>query len=132
MSADKMTISDEVRAVKAARWAGFQRLARQMPNHHVLGVELVRTVNDETAAVFTVVRDGEAIQCVVMGDSRGRLKPGRCEIPPADPGTLYPDGVALGEPPVKQPPTPGIVTLGGTILSLTFGVGEDVPVDPPQ
>lgn len=66
--------NDELLRVRLARWEGWKQLARQLPNHHILSVELVRTRNDETAAVFTVVRHHHPVQFLVRGDSRGRLK----------------------------------------------------------
>jgi hypothetical protein len=156
MYKDKVTLSKEVRDVKIAQWEGFRRLAKQLPDHHVLAVDLVRTRTDETAAVFTVVRHGEPVQMVVMGDERGRVKPHDCgprdwmktephvleskhgaaegqkavaaSFAAADAtGDPSPDGFSLGGPPPKQDPEPGIVILGTAALALVFGVG-----DPPQ
>jgi hypothetical protein len=78
MFKDRVSLSKEVRDVKVARWEGFRRLAKRLPNHHVLSVELLRTRNDETAAVFTIVRDGRPFQTVVMGDANGRVHPHDC------------------------------------------------------
>src|SRR5882724_3057435 len=138
-------VSKEVRDVKVARWEGFKQLAKRLPDHHVLSVELVRTEHDETAAVLTIVRDGQPVQYVVMGDAQGRVKPQQREPDPDKPradaqptphlamaagtspsgdGSASPASVALGEPPVKQPPTPGIVAFGSALMTTTFALGE--------
>jgi len=131
-------VSKEVHDVRVARWEGFKRLARKLPNHHILSVELIRTRHDETAAVFTVVRHHEPVQYVVMGDARGRVKTYGGEhraagavasmeaITLADGpmNAVDPDIIALGEPPPKEPPPPGIVAVGGGLLAAAFDVGE--------
>jgi|GEM_PF-6792627 len=78
MFKDKVSLAKEVRDVKIARWEGFRRLAKRLPNHHVLSVELIRTRNDETAAVFTIVRDRQPVQTVVVGDANGRVHTHDC------------------------------------------------------
>lgn len=65
---------EEVQQVRLARWDAWRRMAQEMKNHQILAVELLRTEQDETVAVFTVNRNGEPVQFVVRGDSRGRLK----------------------------------------------------------
>ncbi|HET9627184.1 MAG TPA: hypothetical protein VFP84_37750 [Kofleriaceae bacterium] len=128
--------SQEVQNVRAAVWDGFAQLAKRLPDHHVLGVNLVRTREDQTAAVFTVVRGGQPVQCVVLGDARGKLLAQQsapklhaaAAAAPFD-GDASPDGMALGEPPVKQPVTPGLVSLGGMLLAATFDVGEQLDAD---
>ncbi len=72
---EELIVSKEVRDIRAAEWEGFKRLAKHLPNHQVLGVNLIRTRNNLTAAVFTVVRNGEPVQMVVLGDARGQLLP---------------------------------------------------------
>src|SRR6185295_795562 len=66
--------NDEMTKVRLARLEGWKQLAKQLPNHHILSVELMRTRNDETAAVFTVVRHHQPVQFLVRADSRGRVK----------------------------------------------------------
>jgi hypothetical protein len=66
--------NDELTKVRLARLEGWKQLAKQLPNHHILSVELMRTRNDETAAVFTVVRHHQPVQFLVRADSRGRVK----------------------------------------------------------
>ena len=141
MFKDRVTLSKEVRDVKLAQWEGFKRLAKRLPDHHILAAEMVRTRNDETAAVFTIVRNGEPIQMVVMGDAQGRVKQHDCGPRPwmmaeplvmearaaavgDDPGDASPDGFTLAGPPPKQPPEPGVVILGTAALALVFGVGD--------
>jgi len=141
MSREQATESKEVHDVLVARWRGFQTLAKTLPNHHILAVELIRTLEDTTIAVFTVVKDGTPIRYVVTGDSRGRVKanPGHCASPDkaeADFGTkLVPDVadpavIALGIPPPQQPSTPGVVAVGGGLLAAAFDVGERVDISP--
>ena len=128
--------------MKLAQWDGFKQLAKKLPNHHILSVELIRTRHDETAAVFTVVRNHEPVQYVVMGDAHGKVKASdhvRCEpagegphavmalqfAPDDDPAS--PDGMALGGPPPQQPSPPGLMAVGGGLLAAAFDVGELVP-----
>jgi len=35
-----------------------------------------------------------------------------------------PSTVAIGDPPPKEPPQPGAVALGGSLLTTTFNLGE--------
>lgn len=65
--------NEQVQQVRQARWEVWRQMAKDMKNHQVLAVELLRTRKDETIAVFTVVRNGEPVQFLVRGDSRGRL-----------------------------------------------------------
>jgi hypothetical protein len=139
MTREQVMVAKEVHDVRLARWAGFKRLAKRLPNHQILSVELVRTRHDETAAVFTVVKDHEPVQYVVMGDANGRVRvvdPGQLApastaasmeaITLAD-GPVYaadPDVIALGQPPLKEPPPPSIMAVGAGLLSAAFDVGE--------
>jgi hypothetical protein len=137
-----MPISPDQKEVQAALWHGWIKLAKELPNHHILAVELLRTHNDETIAVFTAVKDRMPVRYVVRGDSSGRVKPGIAEhCDPKDPhapvamearlgtedGGVTPEGMALGEPPPRQPPMPGIIAVGAALLTVAFGVGEQVP-----
>ena len=65
--------NEQVQQVRRARWEVWRQMAKDMKNHQVLAVELLRTQKDQTIAVFTVVRNGEPVQFLVRGDSRGRL-----------------------------------------------------------
>jgi hypothetical protein len=139
-------MSKEVHDVLVARWEGFRVLAKKLPNHHILAVELFRTLNDETIAVFTTVRNGEPVRSVVTGDSHGRVKSNHCEPHALDAskaftaldarasvagGTADPASIALEEPPVKEPGRPGIVAIGGGLLGAAFDVGELVDTSAP-
>lgn len=142
MSRESATVSKEVHDVIAAKWDGFRTLAKALPHRHILAVELVRTLHDETIAVFTIARHGEPVRYVVTGDAHGRLKaieydPRAADHPqaavaalPQDGGAADPASFALGEPPVKQPGTPGVVAIGGALLADAFGVGELVDTSP--
>lgn len=135
MISEHVMSSKLVRDLKAAQWEGFRRLAAKLPNHHVLAIELVRTFDNETAAVFTVVQKGVPVRSVVFGDERGRVQqPHDCRhkyealarmaaTPEPTEGDQSPD-FALGQPPVHQPPTPGLVSLGSALLTSAFDVGE--------
>lgn len=68
---------EQVQQVRLARWEAWRQMAKEMRNHQILAVELLRTRNDETIAVFTVSRNGEPVQFVVKGDSMGRVSTGR-------------------------------------------------------
>jgi hypothetical protein len=145
--------------VRIARWEGWRRLAKQLPNHHVLAVELLRIGPDDTVAIFTVVKHREPVQHVVHGDSRGQLKKfvdhggqggqggqggygGKddgappqqhtlsltMELKSTDGGGLDANSIAMGDPPPKEPPPPGITALGGVMLGASFGVGDALPV----
>jgi hypothetical protein len=141
MVREQVMVAKEVHDVRLARWAGFKRLAKRLPNHQILSVELVRTRHDETAAVFTVVKDHEPVQYVVMGDANGRVRavePG--QLAPASTAASMeaitladgpvnaadPDVIALGQPPLKEPPPPSIMAVGAGLLSAAFDVGEMV------
>jgi hypothetical protein len=138
MSREQVTVSKELHEVLAARWEGFQRLARTLPDRHILAVELSRTPDDQTVAVFTTVRNGAPVRTVVRGDSRGRVNVNSqdyCEPqdkassaalaaravtdPSEDPSSLI-----LSEPPPKQGGTPGIIAIGEGLLGAAFNVGE--------
>lgn len=137
-------MSKEVHDLIVARWEGFKTLAKTLPNHHILAVELFRTLRDETTAVFTVVRHGEPVRYVVTGDAHGRVKADNrdhCETPnkalaSLNSQSLVPDGgmdpsaVAIAEPPPHQPGTPGIVAVGAALLSGAFDVAEFVDTSP--
>lgn len=135
--------------VRQARVAGWQRMARDQPNHRILAVELLRTKPNETVAIITVQRR-ELVQYIIRGDGRGRVRrPEDCDdpttgqdpkgaaaqtasviasakaAPPPDPSD--PNAMPLGEPPPKEPPPPGIAALGEVLLSTAFDLGEVVP-----
>jgi hypothetical protein len=144
MTRERGMAAKEVHDVRLARWEGFKRLARRLPNHHILSVELIRTRRDETAAVFTVVRNHVPVQHVVMGDAYGRVKPtnggpyrtasddtsDQMEVITLAEGPTNaadPDIIALGQLPSMEPPPPGIVAVGAGLLAAAFDVGELIP-----
>jgi len=144
----------EVSDVLLARWAGFIRLAQTMKGHHILGVELVRTLNDETVAVLVVAEHGKPVKYAVTGDAHGRVIP-RDRQPRAQQdsdchptqsamtaGVTHalearigpevppqdPAFVAMGHPPPETPTPPGVAAVGEALLNLTFNAAENVPV----
>jgi len=142
MSRENVTLSKEIHDVLAARWEGFGTLAKKLPHRHILAVELVRTLRDETIAVFTVARNGEPVKYLVVGDAHGNVKSIECHdrvtedhkammaaLAVSDTG-VDPASVVLGLPPVKQPSPPGIVAVGGSLLGEAFDVGEFVDSPP--
>lgn len=133
MSPEHVLSSKDVQSLKAAQWAGFEKMAARLPNYHVLAVELVRTFDNETAAAFTVVQNRQPVRMVVFADARGRVQqPHECGhkyealmARAVDGGDQSPD-FALGPPPVHQTPTPGITALAASMLATAFDVGEHV------
>jgi hypothetical protein len=144
MYRDKVLVSKEMRDVKIAQWERFASLAAKLPDHHVLAVELTRTFDDRTAAIFTVVRNRKPVRSVVFGDARGQVKPPHeCQPEPrkamelstmeaeAQPQALVDDpdqspNFSLAQPPVQQDPSPGLVALASSLLPSAFNVGEHV------
>jgi len=140
----KITKAD-VDKVRAARWEVWKRMAREASEYHILSIELLRTEADDTVAVFTVVKNKEPVQYVLRGDSlgsrvramisqqrpplqgkRGRHVETELIAPMAarsDDGVSA-DSIALGEPPPKEPPPPGIMSLGTSIMTTAFDLGE--------
>ena len=143
MIREQATMSKEVSDVLLARWEGFRRLAKRLPNHHILAVELIRTPKDETVAVFTVVEHGEPIKYAITGDSKGRVRSLDCPPQHYDGGKgtahalearaaatepVDPSIVALGNPAPSEPTRPGVAAIGEALLSVAFNTGENVPV----
>lgn len=146
-------LSKAVDLVRQARWESWQRMAKELPDHHVLAVEMFRVDRNTTVAIYTLVRHGRVVQEVLHGDGRGlNVKPvvqraeqatplnlGRqfhidalvAPAPPPAPaastdGGITPYTIAYGEPPPKQPPEPGIIAVGGTGMQNSFDTGEIV------
>jgi len=156
-------MSDLMKAVQQVRDARMElwgRMAANLPNRHILAVEMFRTEDNHTLAVFTLVRNHRVVQEVVRGNSRGldvkavvphhhhcepvqvwpefHVEAMRLELAPDDaPPPPPPDGeddegdggvdlntIALGVPPPKQPPEPGIISTGTAILPTVFDLGE--------
>jgi len=138
-----------VEQVRAARWEAWGRMASKLPDHHILSIELLRTHDNQTLAVFTVVKDRKPVQHVLRGDSSGAnlkaLVSHHC--PPIKVGSTHhvealvmaapapaamatqdggvtADSIAMGEPPVKEPPPLAIVSLGTSVMTTTFSLGE--------
>jgi hypothetical protein len=129
-------------------------MAKELPDHHVLAVEMFRVDRDRTVAIFTLVKNGRVVQEVLQGDGRGlNVRPivphATLPCPPVDLGRMFnvealmvmpaaaapvDDGgsayaVALGEPPPKGTPEPGIIAVGGVGLQNSFDTGEIVTSD---
>jgi hypothetical protein len=140
-------LSKAVDLVRQARFDSWRRMAAELPDHHVLAVEMFRVDRNTTVSIFTLVRNGNVVQEVLQGDGRGlNVRPvaprvEQCQplpigrdlqveslmIPapaaPTDGGvTAY--TVAYGEPPPQRPTEPGIVAAGGVGLANAFDTTE--------
>jgi len=135
---------DMVDAVRIARWEEWERMAKDMPRgHHILSAELLRINRDETAVVITAVQDQRLVQYELRGNAMGgdvrpvvsqhraaasdqssRATPHAAALAmlaaTGDDGGPIANTVAMGEPPVKEPPHPGAIALGGSLLTTTF------------
>jgi hypothetical protein len=118
--------NDELTKVRLARMEGWKQLAKRLPNHHILSVELVRTRNDETAAVFTVVRHHHPVQFLVRADARGRVKANQLDEG-CDDGRDH-GGHDHGGYETKGGHAPG-QAVEAVALAATAAAAED-PVDP--
>src|SRR5262245_33744990 len=130
-----------IQIVRQARMDSWQQMAAKMQDHHVLAVEMFRIDHDRTVAIFTLVKNGKVVQEVLQGDGRGlNVRPivprATQPCPPIDLGRQFQvealvvmpaaaagtdDGgsayaIALGEPPPKGTPEPGIIAVGGVGL----------------
>jgi hypothetical protein len=64
-------LSKAVDLVRQARMDSWQRMAKDLPDHHVLAVEMFRVDRNTTVSIFTLVRKGRVVQEVLQGDGRG-------------------------------------------------------------
>ena len=123
----------QAQQARMAEFEGWKGQEKVLGRHRILSVELVRTRDDKTAAVFTVFKDHKPTQYVVHGDCRGRVDTeahteARLMARATDDGSDPTESdMALGSPPPKEPPPPGIVALGAGLLSIGFDLGEQVP-----
>jgi hypothetical protein len=143
-------LTKAVDMVRQARMNSWQQMAAKLPDHHVLAVEMFRIDRNRTVAIFTLVKNGKVVQEVLQGDGRGlNVRPivphatqpcpplnlGRefhvealmmtaAAVTTDDGGSAY--SVALGEPPPKGSPEPGIIAVGGVGLQNSFDTGEIV------
>jgi hypothetical protein len=68
---ENAALSKALQDVAIARWEGFRSLAKQLPGRGIAAVELFRTRQDQTVAVFTTVTSGQLIRSVAFGDGCG-------------------------------------------------------------
>ena len=150
-------LSKAVDLVRQARMDGWQRMAKDLPDHHVLAVEMFRVDRNTTLSVFTLVRHGRVVQEVLQGDGRGlSVKPIAPRGRPCPPinlgrqfhidalmapaalapaagqtgdGGISPASIAYGEPPPQDNPRPGVIAVGGTGLQNAFDTGEIVTAE---
>jgi hypothetical protein len=121
-------------------------MAAELPDHHVLAVEMFRIDRHTTVSIFTLVRHGKVVQEVLRGDGRGlNVKPVAPRGEPCHPlpmgrslhveslmmtsaasgdGGITPDEVAYGDPPPQRPTEPGIVASGGVGMANAFDTTE--------
>jgi len=135
-----------VDAVRLARLQDWERMATRMPKgQHILSVEMLRVAPNQTAIVLTIARDGKVHQFELVADAKGQnarpviTRRGRveCDDPPkalaegpaplagGEDDTVAND-VPLNYPPDKEPPDPGVTSLGSSLLETTFDLGEQV------
>ena len=150
-----------VDALRMARWREWEAMATQMPKgQHILSVELLRVGANQTAVVLTIARNGKLAQYELRGDAKGqnarpvvtRRDPRGCDDPqqpdpaprmeamtlmdaPAplaggDDGSVA-NGMPLGYPPDKEPPDPGVIASGSSLLQTTFDLSEHAVDTPP-
>ena len=143
-----------VDALRMARWREWEQMATEMPKgQHILSVELLRVGANQTAVVLTIARNGKLAQYELRADAKGqnprpvitRRDPKGCDDPqqpdpaprvaafaameaPAalggdDDGSVA-NGMPLGSPPDKEPPDPGVIAVGSSLLETTFDLGE--------
>jgi len=141
-------LTKAVEQVRAARWEAWGRMASKLPDHHILSVELLRTHDNQTLAVFTVVKDRKPVQYLLRGDSSGAnlkaLVSQHCppiKVGPShhvealmmaapapstgtDDGGVTAESIAMGEPPPKQTPPSAVISLGTSVMTTTFNLGE--------
>jgi len=87
---------EQVEQVVDARWAAFERMAREtnLPNHHILSIELLRRPHrEQTLAVITAVKDRKAVQYVLVADAHGGRPRPVITVEPCHPPkhATYPD-----------------------------------------
>lgn len=130
-------VTATVRDVVAARWEGFKRLAKTLPDRQILAVELFRTPADETIAVLVTVRNGEPVRTVITGDARGQLSshaPASNEsfTAPAwltaavNGDAANPVSMALGQTVLQQAPTQEMLDIGRGLLGAAFNVAAEL------
>jgi hypothetical protein len=110
--------------VRMARWQDWQRLAADLPDGYVLAVELLQSHPGDAIAVFTTVRDRHAVQSVVTPGGRPRAAATSADVVTAE-------GMPLGSPPDKEPPDPGVIAAGSSLLQITFDLSEHAVDSPP-
>jgi hypothetical protein len=126
-----------VDAVRMARWADWERMAKEMQGgHHILSVELLRTQRTETAIVITVARNGRVHQFEFRADEKGqnprpvitRRDPTGCDDAPKL-EVAQVAALAIGAPTPPPPPPPG--DDGGPVAN-SIPLGEPPPKEPPD
>ena len=139
-------LTKAVEQVRAARWEAWKHMASKLQDHHILSIELLRTHDNQTLAVFTVVKDHKPVQYVLKGDALGAnlkaLVSQHCppiKVGPShqvealmmtapasgtDDGGVTADSIAIGEPPPKQTPPSAVISLGSSLLPTAFNLGE--------
>ena len=143
---------DALRMARWREWE--QMATEMPKGQHILSVELLRVGANQTAVVLTVARNGKLAQYELRGDAKGqnpkpvittRREPALCDDPqqpdpaprvaafaameaPAalgggDDGSVA-NAIPLGYPPDKEPPDPGVIAVGSSLLETTFDLSE--------
>ena len=158
MSASKDMV-DALRMARWREWE--RMATELPKGQHILSVELLRVNANQTAVVLTIARNGRLAQYELRGDAKGqnprpvitRRDPRGCDDPqqsdpsprveafaameaPAalagggDDGSVA-NGMPLGSPPDKEPPDPGVIAAGSSLLQTTFDLSEHAVHTPP-
>ena len=106
---------EDVAQMLVARAQVWNQLAATLPDGHVLSIEMIHSQPDQPFAVYTVVEAHQAVQSVVGHP------PSVADLIVTGPASA--ETIALGVPPPKQPPEPGIIAQGTSLLNTAFGPG---------
>jgi hypothetical protein len=115
----------------------WRRMAADLPDHHVLAVEMFRVDRNTTVSIFTLVRHGKVVQEVLQGDGRGlsvkpvapRTQPRGEPCPPIPLGRQFHIDALMA--PAALAPAAGQTGDGG-ITPASIAYGEPPPQDNPR
>lgn len=140
-------LSKAVDLVRQARMDSWQRMAKDLPDHHVLAVEMFRVDRNTTVSIFTLVRNGRVVQEVLQGDGRGLgVKPVVPRVEQCAPINLgrqfHIDALLVPPPPPPPAPattaaatpaaTPAATSDSGGGSAYAIAYGEPPPKEPPK
>lgn len=138
-------LSKAVDLVRQARMDSWQRMAKALPDHHVLAVEMFRVDRNTTVSIFTLVRNGRVVQEVLQGDGRGLgvkpVVPRVEQCAPINLGRQFHIDALLVPPPAATAAAAAAMTAaaataaatddsGGSAYAIAYG--EPPPKEPPK